>query len=81
MANENNNTLTVTIELSEYMALIQCVTDFELLRKTLYKNAYLSYNQCYLRLNEELISEILSLIDTDRFNHKIDELKAAETEA
>ena len=81
MTNENMNTSTVTIDLSEYMALIQCVTDFELLRKTLYKNAYLSYNQCYLRLNEELISEILSLIDTDRFNHKIDELKAAETEA
>ena len=80
MANENMNTPTVTIDLSEYMALIQCVTDFELLRKALYKNAYLSYNKCYLRLDEELISEILGLIDTDRFNHKIDELKAAEQE-
>ena len=82
MTNENiNNTPTVTIELSEYMALIQCATDFENLRKALYLSAKLNYNKTGLKFDEDIVGVMLRIIDGERYERKFADLKAAEQEA
>ena len=82
MTNENiNNTLTVTIELSEYMALIQCATDFENLRKALYTCAKLNYSKTGLQFSDDTICMMLRITDEERYERKLADLKAAEQEA
>ena len=83
MANENMEpiTNTVTLNISEYMGLIQCAVDFENLRKALYMGASLNYNETSLRFDDYMISTLLSIIDSERYEQKLAELKAAKQEA
>ena len=79
MANENMEpiTNTVTLNLSEYLALNECAIDLENLQRALYQCATLNYNATALRFDDELICLFLGVTDGDRYERKLAELKAA----
>ena len=83
MANENMNTPTVTIDLSEYMALVECAVDLENIQKALYFGASLNYNETALRFNDDEICLFLNVVDGNRYEQRLSELKeeAAKKEA
>ena len=77
MANENMEpiTNTVTLNLSEYMGLIQCAVDFENLRKALYRGASLNFDKTALRFSDDTLCTILGIVDSDGYEQKLAELK------